>query len=518
MRAPRVWLAAAILGLAAGTGTGQCVAHWIPDQGAPFSNGTVNALKAMPNGDLIAGGQFQSPVGSYYGGRVARRSGTAWSSLGPDMSDGVRALAVMANGDLLAGGSFAFVGDLYSPGVARWNGQSWSRMVSQYGTQLGGGVPSLIVINQGSLAGNVFAGSARWNGSAWVFPLGPSGPVRALALTQGGELIAGGEFTQVITEPATNLAHWIGRWASFGTGVTGPFSFSGVYAIVVMPNGDLVVGGNFSSAGGAPAANVARWDGTAWAPLGTGLGDQYGLVLAMTRMPNGDLIAGGSFNTAGGVAASNIARWDGNAWHPLDSGTDNVVYALEVMPDGKLAVGGAFRHAGGRAAANLAFCEFGAALQSNPMDTEFCEGSAVSLTLGVQSNTPPTYAWRHNTTPIGPALNPSAATNTLIIPNAQPADAGSYDCIITNACGSVTSNAAALSLRRPYDRACGGPGCDPDVNQDGQTDQADIDYLINFVAGGDNPNNIDPDFNHDGNADQSDIDALLNVLAGGNCP
>ena len=64
----------------------------------------------------------------------------------------------------------------------------------------------------------------------------------------------------------------------------------------------------------------------------------------------------------------------------------------------------------------------------------------------------------------------------------------------------------------------GGPTCDPDVNQDGNADQGDIDYLVNVVAGGDNPTNIDPDFNHDGNVDQGDIDALVNVVAGGDCP
>ena len=64
----------------------------------------------------------------------------------------------------------------------------------------------------------------------------------------------------------------------------------------------------------------------------------------------------------------------------------------------------------------------------------------------------------------------------------------------------------------------GGPVCDPDVNQDGNADQGDVDYIINVIAGGDNPTGIDPDFNLDGNADQGDIDALVNVIAGGACP
>ena len=60
--------------------------------------------------------------------------------------------------------------------------------------------------------------------------------------------------------------------------------------------------------------------------------------------------------------------------------------------------------------------------------------------------------------------------------------------------------------------------CDADLNQDGNIDQGDIDYLINVVAGGSNPTAVDADFNRDGNVDQGDVDALINVVAGGTCP
>ncbi|MBI1190466.1 MAG: hypothetical protein GC200_07300 [Tepidisphaera sp.] len=64
----------------------------------------------------------------------------------------------------------------------------------------------------------------------------------------------------------------------------------------------------------------------------------------------------------------------------------------------------------------------------------------------------------------------------------------------------------------------GGVACDPDVNQDGVADQGDVDYLINVIAGGDNPTGINPDFNSDGVADQGDVDALINTIASGMCP
>ena len=57
-----------------------------------------------------------------------------------------------------------------------------------------------------------------------------------------------------------------------------------------------------------------------------------------------------------------------------------------------------------------------------------------------------------------------------------------------------------------------------DYNEDGNQDQGDVDYLINIIAGGDNPSGHNPDFNHDGNADQADIDALVNTIAGAVCP
>ncbi len=69
-------------------------------------------------------------------------------------------------------------------------------------------------------------------------------------------------------------------------------------------NGDLIAGGDFTSAGGLPAAHIARWDGAAWAPLGAGLD---GVVFALAG-DGADLIAGGSFASAGGLPAANVAR------------------------------------------------------------------------------------------------------------------------------------------------------------------------------------------------------------------
>src|SRR5204862_7001659 len=116
------------------------------------------------------------------------------------------------------------------------------------------------------------------------------------------------------------------------------FSGPGGYAAdaVLLPNGDLVAGGQFAFADTARVNNVARFDGTTWQPLG---GGTNGFVLAVAAMQNGDIVVGGRFTEAGGAPASNIARWDGTSWSPLGAGVNNDVNALIVMPSGDLIAG-----------------------------------------------------------------------------------------------------------------------------------------------------------------------------------
>jgi len=131
-----------------------------------------------------------------------------------------------------------------------------------------------------------------------------------------------------------------------------------VSALVEMPNGDLIAGGSFTTAGGVPVNNIARWNGAAWSPLGAGI--QGGSVSALAALPNGDLIAGGHFTTAGGSPIALIARWDGSAWTGLGAGVAGPwnpspsVRTLAVSTNGNLIVGGSFMTAGSVAAQNVA--------------------------------------------------------------------------------------------------------------------------------------------------------------------
>lgn len=71
--------------------------------------------------------------------------------------------------------------------------------------------------------------------------------------------------------------------------------------------GEVFAGGPFTTAGGQAASKIARWNGSVWQPLSTGL-DGSDSVFA-TGLYRGDVIVGGTFTTAGCTPAPSIARW-----------------------------------------------------------------------------------------------------------------------------------------------------------------------------------------------------------------
>ncbi|MFH1748250.1 MAG: hypothetical protein ABIG44_14545, partial [Planctomycetota bacterium] len=78
-------------------------------------------------------------------------------------------------------------------------------------------------------------------------------------------------------------------------------------------NGELIAGGYFTTAGGVSANCIAKWNGTSWAPLGTGMaefpGSGFSPAVGALAVYNGALIAVGNFAVAGDVTANHIAKW-----------------------------------------------------------------------------------------------------------------------------------------------------------------------------------------------------------------
>src|SRR6185436_1985265 len=99
-----------------------------------------------------------------------------------------------------------------------------------------------------------------------------------------------------------------------------------VRAIAVSPTGEVYVGGTFLTIDGLAANRIAKWNGTTWSALGSGVNSTVNAI----AVSGTDVYVGGSFLTAGGIAVNRIAKWDGTSWSALGSGVGDSVWGLGV--------------------------------------------------------------------------------------------------------------------------------------------------------------------------------------------
>lgn len=340
------------LGLWAAGAAGQtCNGAWLPGAGVRGVSSNPVALASWdPDGAgsqeprLVVGGTL-SAAGSAVVDDVALWDGATWRAT----ADAGICSALLAVGtDLYSGGSGSGIG------VSQWNGTSWQALSSPFGAS--GAIEALGTFNGRLIAAGqvtLFLPPStflpvnivqRINNTWESVGTGVNGIVWALTV-YNGELIAAGEFTQAGGAPASRIARWDGTaWRALGSGIVG----TRVISLAVHDN-QLIVGGLFNQAGGINARNIARWNGTAWSAMGTTFDNQ---VEALT-VHNGELFAGGSFSGPQGFASQNVFRWNGTAFVPLPVGVDGSVSQL-ISHRGQLVVAGLFSAAGETPAQNIA--------------------------------------------------------------------------------------------------------------------------------------------------------------------
>jgi hypothetical protein len=258
--------------------------------------------------------------------------GTNWSSLG-ELTGGITVIYDFAflGADLYVGGVFNAAGGVPAVGLAKWNEASWSGVGGFAGVVLTMATDGTNLYVGGSFTncGGIFITNvAKWNGTSWS-TLGNGigyydsvfNPVANVLAWRNGQLYAGGSFTNASNVAATNLARWDGStWSQIGGGVAGAgsaFSGSPVSTLQFLGN-DLYVGGNFTTVGGnVSALNVARWNGSSWSALGTGVkGPPNSAAVSALASLGTDLYATGNFTNAGGLTAR-VAKWNGASWFSL---------------------------------------------------------------------------------------------------------------------------------------------------------------------------------------------------------
>ncbi|MEI9920903.1 MAG: immunoglobulin domain-containing protein [Bacteroidota bacterium] len=85
-------------------------------------------------------------------------------------------------------------------------------------------------------------------------------------------------------------------------------------------------------------------------------------------------------------------------------------------------------------------------ITTQPVNQSSCTGQGISFSV-VANGTGLAYQWRKGTTNLGNGGNISGATSaTLSLTNLTTGDAGNYNCVISGACPSVTSNDGVLTI------------------------------------------------------------------------
>ena len=341
------------------------------------SYNTVHSL-IVYNGELYAGGNF-STAGGLAVNNIAKWNGRNWASAGNGLNGSVHALASF-NGELYAGGDFSNSG---SPAVnvVKWLGSDWQAI----GITTSSTVHSLIDFNGELYAAAWFPslGSidgypiAKWNGTRWsavgtgldqVINFIRCMTVYNNELYIAGEFIGGGGVSAYAAVVKWNGIIWslVARTPTF-------FPSDLIHDMAVY-NGALYVAGTFSMIDSMPANRVARWDGTGWSAVGSGININYsgdennvaaiygtgdgcdgceygGSSVKALAVFNGNLYAGGSFDSCGTIATKNIAKWNGIAWSALGQGVDGPVNDL-ASDEAALFIGGNFNSIGGNITAN----------------------------------------------------------------------------------------------------------------------------------------------------------------------
>lgn len=381
----------------------------------PNANGPIRALVLQSDGRIVIGGDFTSlqPNGAATTttrNRVARlnANGTLDLTFNPNISGGtlpqVNALAFQPNGKLVVGGRFTTVQPGTTPAarnhVARFNADGSLdaaynpnpnsivlALVSQLEASNFSGTPRAavgdgkIVIAGGftslqpSATGVVTTRNriARLNANGTVdseFDPNANNAVAALAVQRDGKIILGGSFSTLQPPGNENSAtrNRLARLNANGT-LDSEFypNFGGnVVAIALAPDGDVMVGGQFTSVWGRGTITTQRPyiarlnpDGS----LDTGFSaSANSTVAAFAFQPDGKVILGGYFTSiqsrglATGALRNRLARVgaDGTLDTTFQVDAEGRPLVSLVQPDGKVIIGGSFTTVGGLTRSYLA--------------------------------------------------------------------------------------------------------------------------------------------------------------------
>jgi uncharacterized delta-60 repeat protein len=334
-------------------------------------NGAVRAMAIQPDGRILIGGSFATVDGQPRS-RAARllTNGSVDSSFAPltGASDDVLALALLPDGRVFLGGEFLTYNGAPRARIARiladgaldptfLPGVGANNIVDAVAAQ-----PDGRVIIGGlftSVGGEERNYLARLNADGSVDgtfnpPSGANGRVRALLVLPNGKVVVGGDFTRIAGGDRNRLAQLNSDGSLDEAFVLGTGFNQSVNALTLL-KGNVLVGGSFTTYRGVATRYLALLDDTgAPSPTLDTLVGFNNVVHAVGLDPDENVLAAGTFTTVNNVTRNRVVRLrgeDGSVDTRFDpaGGPNTTVYAIAAQSDGKVVIGGAFTTIAGQA-------------------------------------------------------------------------------------------------------------------------------------------------------------------------
>jgi uncharacterized delta-60 repeat protein len=278
---------------------------------APGTNDAVNVVIPQPDGKVIVAGRF-TQANNVGRNRIARFNfnGSLDNTFNPGIGADaeITAAVLQPDGRIVVAGRFTSFNGVMHNRVCRLNADG--SVDPSFG--LGAGIDN-----------SVFA----------------------LALQSDGRILVGGQFSQVDLTQRFNFArlNTNGSVDLTFNPVNGPNG--DVNAIVIQPNGAIIIGGTFIGYNGFARGGIARVlaDGTLDPSFDSGVGTG-GNVFALALQHSGKIVLGGRFVQYAGINRTFIARVlsDGSLDPGFNPVPDDWVQSLAIEPDDRILVGGFF--------------------------------------------------------------------------------------------------------------------------------------------------------------------------------
>ncbi len=491
---PAVLAAMGVFTAAGSTSPANHIATWDGTNWSTFAgtglvySGTSGGLATLPsNNNLFVVGTGLTSANSVPTKGVAGWDGTSWFGLSSSSVTALVGIGTVGTDSIVVTGVFTSINGVPANRVATWNPTTgWAALDDGVNNGISSTGASCIGLSNGNI---IVGGAGDFTGVSGGSGAGP---------------------LQI-----NRIGRWDGSWHTMGAGFTAGLSDGApaglARCLLELPNGDVVAGGSIQASGSTALNKIGRWDHVTntWQPFGVGINNQSSLnvnnrdVYAMVLMQNGDLVVGGDFNTAGGATQNYIARWNftTSTWSglaPGDVGLGGPVRSLAVLPNGDLAVGGDFLTAGGQPAQRFAIWHEPVVVATPPVITVqptadfLCIFPGGVADLAVTATGPGlTYQWQQQD--LGPTFpdfinitdgpvpdifgNPiftasGATTNHLTLTNGA-GYAQVFRVVVSNSAGHVESSEATVSY------------CHPDFNCSGTLEVLDIFEFLNAWFMGD---------------------------------